>query len=774
MKRTCLITLLMLAAAACAQAQVMRVVRATGQVDRFELADIDSLTFGVSAATAKSARQATDDILCIHTGEGTTRFPVAGLASVRFPDPTVMTVHQRTGVTTPFSLADVDSVTFATSPPRIVTVTYDGATAAVDNPLADAGVAVQVTGADVIVASTAAFDDIRYVLSGTTTDGMFKIYSGNDFGLVLDGVQITNANGPAINVQADVTIAVELVDATSSSLGDGATYAAAPAGEDQKAAFFSEGRLIFSGSGGLAVNGHGASQHGLGSDDCIEVRGGSIVVASAVKDGIHTNEGYFQLDGSVQVTSTSDGIDAGNGPVGIQGGTLTVLNTVADKDAVKCAGELQVSGGALDLTVQGDQSKGLKAANVLLTGGSATIHTSGGVVLQASGSGFDPSYCTAVKADSLVRLAGCQLVITTAGVAGRGISSDGRVVIESGSLSVTSSGRGGTYTNESGVVDAYHGPCLNADGNLVLSGGTVTLSHSGSAGKGIAGDANLTIGTATSSPTLHVTTTGTSVSIGAGEYAEAKAVSIDSTLTINDGQITIASADDAFKAKCRIDVNGGLIDVTTSVEGFEAPNLYIHGGEIHLTSTDDGLNATYGVDSEISDGSILTISGGYVCLNALSGDGIDSNGSLTIDGGTVIVHGPSSQPEVGLDVNGTFLVNGGFTVVAQINSAMIEAPNSASSQRSVLFRRTLTLGADTLFHIEDTAGNSLLTFAPAHNYSCILLSTAGLASGTTYRVYTGGTCTGTVRDGIYTGGIYSGGNLRTTFTSSGTVQTVAF
>jgi trimeric autotransporter adhesin len=774
MKKTLVIVLLVATAAVCAQAQEMRVIRTAGQVNQFQLDSIRSLTFGVGAAAAKSALQATNDILCIHTGAGTSRFLMAGIDSVRFVDQSVMNVHLWTGVMTPFSLADIDSVTFATSPAHTVTVTYSGATATVVNPLVDLGVAVQVTGADVIVTSTSPLDDIAYVLAGTTTDGMFKIYSGADFSLVLGGVHITNVNGPAINVQADETITVVLADGTASVLTDGATYAAAPAGEDQKAAFFSEGQMIFTGTGSVTVNGRGTSQHGLGSDDYIDVRGGSIVVASAVKDGIHTNEGYHQQGGAVQVTSTSDGVDAGGGPIGITGGTLTVLLPAADKDAVKCAGEIQIAGGVLDLTVQGNQSKGLNAADVLLTGGAATIRTSGGVVLEASGSGYDPSYCTAVKADNLVRLAGCQLTITTTGVAGRGISSDGRIIIESGTLGVTSSGGGGTYTNALGVLDAYHGPCLNADGDLTLSGGTVTLSHSGSAGKGIAGDADLTIGTTTSSPTLHITTTGTKISLGSGEYAEAKAVSIDSTLTINNGQITVASADDAFKAKIRIDVYGGLVNVSNSVEGFEAPNLYIHGGEIHVTSTDDGLNATYGNDIEGNDGSILTISGGYVHLSAPSGDGIDSNGNLTISGGSVIVHGPGSQPEVAVDVNGTFLVNGGFLVASQIYSMMVETPSGASTQRCVLLNRSQALTAGTLFHIEDTSGNSQVTFAPARSYSSILVSTSSLTSGTTYRVYTGGACTGTLRDGVYTGGTYSGGTLRTTFTSTGMVQTITF
>ncbi len=774
MKKTALIFLVALAAATDAQAQELRVVRAGGEADRFPLAAIGRLTFAPGVAAAMSGQQATGDVLCVHTPTGTSRFLVAGIDSVRFVDGTVMAVHQGTGATAQFDLAGVDSLTFATSPAHTVSVAYAGASATVTNPLAEFGVAVQVTGADVVVTSTAPLDDITYALSGTTTDGLFKIYSGTDFSLVLDGVQIANANGPAINVQADETITVVLPAGTASVLADGATYAPAPAGEDQKAAFFSEGQLVFTGSGSVTVNGHGTGQHGLASDDHIDVRGGSIVVASAVKDGVHTNEGYYQQGGSVQVTSASDGIDADDGPIGITGGALTVLLPAADKDAVKCAGELAVAGGVLDLTVQGNQSKGLDAATIQLTGGSATIRTSGGVVLEASGLGFDPSYCTAVKAHDLVRLAGCQLTITTTGVAGRGISSDGRIVIESGTLSVTSSGGGGTYTDASGVVDAYHGPCLNADGDLAISGGTVTLSHSGAAGKGIAGDADLTIGSATTSPTLSVTTTGARISLGGDEYAEAKAVSVDSTLTIDNGQLTVRSADDAFKAKVRIDVNGGLINVPDSVEGFESPNLYIHAGEIHVTSTDDGLNATYGNDIEGNDGSILDISGGYVHLSAPTGDGIDSNGNLTIGGGTVVIHGPGMLPEVALDVNGTFLVNGGFLVLSQFYSMMVETPSNASAQRCVLLNRTQTLPAGTLFRVEDTAGNPLLTFAPARSYSSILLSTSSLTAGTTYRVYTGGACTGTLRDGVYTGGTYAGGILRTTFTSSGTVQTISF
>jgi trimeric autotransporter adhesin len=770
MKKTILMTLCVLLVATGGLAQQLKVVREDGQIATYPLTSLGRLTFGPNAGTA-----GTGDILRVHTAAGLSLFPLAVVDSVTFTGGDLLVVHQPGSVMRQFSVTDVDSVTFGDSAANVVTVTWNGAAATVDNPLAAAGVAVAVTGADVIVTATAGVPGITYVLVGTSTDGMFKIYSDSDLDLRLGGLTLTNANGPAINVQADETITVELPAGTVNTLTDGTTYASPPTGEDQKAAFFSEGQLVFTGTGSLTINGRGTSAHGLYSDDYIDLRGGSVVLASAVKDAVHTNEGFFMSGGSLNVTGQSDGVDAGDGPVNLSGGALTVLLPVANKDGLKCVGRLTVSGGDHHLTIQGNQSKGLKAGTISLNGGTVNVQTSGGMVLVASGLGYDPSYCTAVKADTLVTVDGATLTVTASGIAGRGISSDGDLVIRSGNVHLTSTGAGGTYTDPTGVVDAYTGNCLNADRDLNLYGGTIVLSNSGSGGKGMSGDSDLRIGSASTAPTLQITTTGTKISLGGSEYAEAKAASVDSVITVTSGTITIQSADDALKAKVRIDFNGGLANITNSVEGLEAPYLYVRGGELHVTSTDDGLNTTFGVDGEANDGSLCVISGGYVHLNAPTGDGLDSNGNLTLSGGTLVVHGPPSQPEVGLDVNGTFAMTGGFTAVAQINSNMIEVPAAASStQRSVMIKTTTAITANTIINVQDTAGNSLLTFKPARNYSAVLFSASTLTAGTTYRIYTGGTCTGTLRDGVYTGGTYSGGTLRTSFTSSSMVQTITF
>jgi len=80
-----------------------------------------------------------------------------------------------------------------------------------------------------------------------------------------------------------------------------------------------------------------------------------------------------------------------------------------------------------------------------------------------------------------------------------------------------------------------------------------------------------------------------------------------------------------------------------------------------------------------------------------------------------------------------------------------------------------------LFHIEDSNGTDLLTFAPMRKYYSIIFSDSRLNAGAQYKVYINGTYNGgTVRSGLHTGGTYSAGTLKTTFTQTNMVQVVNF
>ena len=165
----------------------------------------------------------------------------------------------------------------------------------------------------------------------------------------------------------------------------------------------------------------------------------------------------------------------------------------------------------------------------------------------------------------------------------------------------------------------------------------------------------------------------------------------------------------------------------------------------------DGFNATKGNGGETNDGSCLYLYGGTVNVNVIGGDGLDSNGNIVMTGGTVVVQGPPSSPEVALDYNGTFNISGGLLIASGPNSGnMIQTVSSTSSQRAVKVTMSSLLTTSTLFHIQDSQGSSLVTFKPVRNVYYIIFSSSDLVNGSTYSIYTGGTSTGTNEGGLIT------------------------
>jgi trimeric autotransporter adhesin len=677
-----------------------------------------------------------------------------------------------------YPVEEIDSLTFGPDSDTIFVI-YNGSDVTVINPLAFEGVAIDVSGSDVTVNSVSEKQDINFCLSGSTTNGMFKIYTAKRYMLILNGVSITNPDGPAINVQTGKNTSVVLADGKTNTLTDGVTYAGPPAGEDQKGTFFSESKLKFYGTGTLIVSSHGSAQHAICSDDEVEIDDGVITITSAAKDGIHGHDGVLIDGGTINITSSEDGIDGDLGIIDISGGFITTTNNSDNVNGISCDSILTISGGVISITVAGDQSKGINSTlQDTLSGGDITIHNSGDAVLVQSGSGYDPAYCDAIKSNASVNLTGASITIVASGKASRGISSDTDINMTAGSVQVTSTGNGATYTNSQGVLDAYVANCFNANNNLSILGGTVTTSSSGSGGKGFNVSSGLTIGTFDSSPTVSITTTGTKVHIsGSGQNsqdAEAKAVKVDNTVVINNGVITIASADDGIKTGNSITVNGGDITVSNCYEGFEGPYITINGGTVRVHSSDDAFNATFGNGGENDDNSMLSVTGGYVVLTPQQGDGLDGNGDMHYTGGKIIVHGPQNAPEVGMDYNGTCNMDGGFMVISGSNSNMTQAPSTSSGQYSVKVMMNQSLSSTTLFHIQDANGNTLLTFQPSKTYYSIVFSSEDLQQGQTYSIYTGGTCTGTVLDGLYDGGVYSGGTFKKSFTVNSKVTNVNF
>ena len=122
------------------------------------------------------------------------------------------------------------------------------------------------------------------------------------------------------------------------------------------------------------------------------------------------------------------------------------------------------------------------------------------------------------------------------------------------------------------------------------------------------------------------------------------------------GTLQIDAGDDAIHATSVLQIDDG--DITTSgAEGLESTCIQINGGTLNISSWDDGINASsksssYAMGIEINDGEIT------ISMGQGDTDGIDSNGYLTVNGGTIDITGMSS-----FDVDGAVEYNGGTIIV---------------------------------------------------------------------------------------------------------------
>ena len=158
------------------------------------------------------------------------------------------------------------------------------------------------------------------------------------------------------------------------------------------------------------------------------------------------------------------------------------------------------------------------------------------------------------------------------------------------------------------------------------------------------------------------------------------AINAEQTLNIESGTLNISAGDDVIHCDYVMNVGasgttGPSITIKACYEGLEAATLNILSGNISILSEDECLNAA---NSDLTGYSFsMTISGGAITAYSSTGDGFDSNGDLTITGGTVVVRTANTADDQPLDADGTLTVSGG-TVLAAGGSADMGVPISAA------------------------------------------------------------------------------------------------
>ncbi len=151
------------------------------------------------------------------------------------------------------------------------------------------------------------------------------------------------------------------------------------------------------------------------------------------------------------------------------------------------------------------------------------------------------------------------------------------------------------------------------------------------------------------------------------------AVNAGQALNVESGTLTIAAGDDALHCDLVLNIGaegtaGPDITITGCYEGLEGAAINVYSGTIDITATDDCLNAA---NPDLTDYDYaMNIYGGTITAYSTSGDGFDSNGSMTFTGGTVAVWTANTADNEPLDADGTITVTGGTILAAGGSSGM--------------------------------------------------------------------------------------------------------
>lgn len=323
----------------------------------------------------------------------------------------------------------------------------------------------------------------------------------------------------------------------------------------------------------------------------------------------------------------------------------------------------------------------------------------------------------------------------------KGIKSDGALYVNGGTFTINSADdsfhsnsdatiNDGTYTISSGD-DGIH-----ADSALLVNGGTITVTESYEGLEGL----NITI----NDGKIDITASDDGMNAAGGNDASGfggrggdgfKGMQApDSAQKSNDTSDNTQKSDDTSDTA----QTTGNITVAAQKQDNISDTAQTTGNiTVAAQKSDNTLVASQDTDAASDDEMWMVINGGYVHVLA-GGDGLDSNGDLTINGGEVYVDGPSDNGNSAIDYGekSSFNINGG-TVVAVGSSGMAEDVSSDSKQQVAFVKLDSQADAGDVI-LKDADGNEIISYTVQKKYDCVIISTADLKAGQTYTLSASG------------------------------------
>lgn len=551
-----------------------------------------------------------------------------------------------------------------------------------------------------------------YIISGTLSEGQLVVDADDEkVQLVLDNADITCATSAAIYVKSAGKTFITLAEGSENILMNTAGFEAID-DNNIDAVIFSKDDLTLNGSGTLTINSENG--HGIVSKDDLKITGGTYNITAAShalsgKDSVRIAAGTFNLVSGKDGIHSENADDSSKGYVYIAGGEFTIDST---GDGIDASNIVQIDDGTFDITAGGGAENSTKTHEDNMMGG--------------PGGGNGPQMGEAPLGEAPDGNA-------PSGEAPSGEAPNGNAQSEKPSGEAPQGGSGNNSSDNSN--SDRETPPEKPDSNTDQSESDTSDSDSAST-KGIKADGRLYING------------GTFTINSADDSAHS-----NSAVTINDGTYTLTTGDDGVHSGEALEINGGIITISESYEGLEGLTVTINDGDIDITSSDDGINAAGGTEEmgfggmgndstedTSTDEMWMEINGGYIHVLA-GGDGIDSNGDITVNGGEVYIDGPSDNGNSAIDYGdrSACYVNGG-TVVAIGSSGMAEDISDDSDQQVMLVKLDSQKEAGEVT-LTDSDGNEIITYTALKAYDCVIISTKDLEAGQTYTLTTSGTQT---------------------------------
>ncbi|MBO7289862.1 MAG: carbohydrate-binding domain-containing protein [Bacteroidaceae bacterium] len=491
---------------------------------------------------------------------------------------------------------------------------------------------------------------------------------------------------------------------------------------------------------GLSLTAHGRNALEVSSEELIFLRavGDNSVADIAGSDKADNQSAAVKLMGRAVLCGDRLDVDAGRRSALFCTDTLYLSGIAlmldgAPNNALLSNRSIVLSDGALHAGSAKDVVK-CKNGDFVMLGGTVMIASS---MDKADG----------VQATNIY-MSGGALSVMVSGAAADGLKAKGNLCISGGVVTVEADG-GAMFNSKKS--DYSSASCLKSDAVVDISGGDCAFHASGDGSKGISCDSMLIV----SGGSLWVTTSGSDVvhPVDINAHASSKGIKSDGNIYFLGGDIGVAVLGEGERS-----------------EGVESKkDMYIGGDtRLYAYAYDDALNAVN-----------LTVAGGWSYFYSVANDAVDGNGSITINGGTLVADG-SFVPEQGIDVDdfSAFTIKGGrlFSIGGSMGP-FPALPLNGNSSAPVAVWSGVNAGKGCVVSLSDADGNVLLAYTMPRNVEngAVLVASPDIKKGAEYCFALSAAVDGAIYEdnGIRSGGKACGVTESASFSASGFVDCVA-